>query len=242
MKGIYMKKTKRLFLPAVLLMTVTMILTGCFPETPLTKEQKGWVRQLEKNYPDDSFTVVGHSIISLGVRSPSCVSVESENFPGVDIQIYKVNGELYSNYPRYYHQEAVEDFFADMIMTYFDCDQVEIKSSDTTDKPLEYMSNEEYIEEYAVHHYYAYMYYEEGHDYPDEDEIISMSIDYLEQIHVDGERGNQISLEFCRPGADKNYKDMDMIYDISLHKGKVCIRNEKERYDVYRDVRLKDLI
>ena len=237
-----MKKSGKIFLSAVLLITVTVLFAGCFPETPLTREQKDWVRQLEKNYPDDTFTVVGHSIISLGVRSPACVSVESENFPGVDIQIYEYKGELYSNYPRYYHRDAVEEYFGDMITDYFDCDYVEIVESDTSDKPLKYMSDKKYIEKYALHHYFAYLYYEEGHDYPDEDEIVSMSLDYLEQIHVDGEKGNLISLEFCRPGADKNYKDMDMIYHISLHEGNTCIRNEKERYDLYRDVPLKDLL
>ena len=237
-----MKRIKVILLSAVLAMMPAMLFTGCI-ETPLTGEQKGWIRKLEKNYPDDSFTYVGHSTVSMGFRSPSCISVKSENFPGEDIQIYKYNGELFSNYPRFYHADAVEEYFADLVTSCFGCDSVEIRVTDTADKPLKYVSDEEYIEEYVIHYFVAYLYYEDGHDYPDEDEIESMVIDYLGHIQTDNDsRGNQMRLCFCRPGVKKPGIDMDLEYNFSLHEGFASLNNSKEKYKIFDHESIDDLL
>ena len=144
-----MKKAKKLLLQAASLIMAAVMFTGCY--YPLTSKQKGWISQIEKYYPDDTFTYVGHSTVSMGVTSPSCISLESENFPHVDVQIYEVDGKLYSNYPLYYHKEAVTEYFSDLIISCFGCDYVELEMTDTADKPLKYVSDEKYIEKYAIH-------------------------------------------------------------------------------------------
>lgn len=238
----HMKRSKILLLSAVLVMMPAMLFTGCI-ETPLTSKQKGWIKKLEKDYPDDSFTYVGHSTVSMGARSPSCISVKSENFPGVDIQIYEHDGELVSNYPLYYHADAVEEYFAGLVTSCFGCDRVEIDVTDTADKPLEYVSDEEYIEEYVIHYFTAYLYYEDGHDYPNEDEIESMVIDYLGHINNDNDsRGNQMKLCFCRPGVKRPGIDMDLEYRFSLHDGTASLSNSKEKYQIFDHESLEDLL
>ena len=107
-----------------------VMFTGCY--YPLTSKQKGWISQIEKYYPDDTFTYVGHSTVSMGVTSPSCISLESENFPHVDVQIYEVDGKLYSNYPRYYHEEAVVEYFTDLKIRKAK-DQIRISSQSFTE-------------------------------------------------------------------------------------------------------------
>lgn len=227
-----MKKEKKLLLQAASLIMTAVLFTGCY--YPLTGEQKGWISKIEKYYPDDSFKYVGHSTVSMGFTSPSCISLESENYPGVDVQIYEYKGELYSNYPLYYHEEAVEEYFTDLIISCFGCDYVELEMTDTSGKPLKYVNDEKYIEKYAIHHYIAYVYYEEGHAYPTEDEIESMAYDYFENVTTDNDwQGNSFRLCFCRPGASKKDSDLDMDYRFDLHDGVASLYNSKEKYKVF---------
>ena len=237
-----MSRIRKILLPAWIMIMATVLLTGCFFDFPLTFEQRGWVKKIEEYYPDDSFTVVGHSIVSWGLRSPTCVSVESEEFPGEDIQIYMYNGELYSNYPNFYHREAVEEYFSDLVTSYFGCDDVEIASPDNSDKPLKHVSDKKFIRKYLLHDYIAYMYYDAGHDYPSEDEIVSAFLDYLQEIETDNEIGHLIHLHFCRTGVDAPYRNSDLEYQASLHDGYVYITNLKDRVDIYKHVKLKDLV
>ncbi len=235
-----MKKAKKLLLQAVSLIMAAVLFTGCY--YPLTSEQKGWISKIEKYYSDDTFKYVGHSTVSMGVTSPSCISLESENFPDVDVQIYEVDGELYSNYPRYYHEEAVVEYFTDLIISCFGCDYVELRMTDTADKPLKYVSDEKYIEKYAIHHYIAYVYYEEGHAYPTEDELEEMALDYFQHITTDNDdRGNAFRLCFRRPGDSKHGKDLDMDYLFDFHNGVASLYNDKEKYQVFKGP-LEDLI
>ena len=235
-----MKKAKKLLLQAASLIMAAVMFTGCY--YPLTSKQKGWISQIEKYYPDDTFTYVGHSTVSMGVTSPSCISLESENFPHVDVQIYEVDGKLYSNYPLYYHKEAVMEYFSDLIISCFGCDYVELEMTDTADKPLKYVSDEKYIEKYAIHHYIAYVYYEEGHAYPTEDELEEMALDYFQHITTDNDdRGNAFRLCFVRPGGSKKHNDLDMNYTFGLHDGVASLYNDKEKSYVFKGP-LEDLI
>ena len=238
-----MRKIISLVITAALLASSATLLTGCIFDTPLTPEQNGWVKQLEEEYPDDTFTVVGHTMVSPGFKSPTCVSVTSENFPGVDVQIYKYEGELVSNYPNYYHEEAVRKYYQDMIAMYFDCDYSEVEGTDRSDKPLEYMSDREFIDKCVMHHYSAVLYYEAGHDYPEEDEIISKILDYLSQIHTDNDRGHLINFYFARPGADKpKTKGSDLAYQTSLHEGRTSICRIKDNSFIYKGEDLSSLL
>lgn len=237
-----MIKSKKLLPVAALFTLMALLFSGCFFDQPLTKEQKGWVKKMEKYYPDDTFTAEGHSVVSWGVRSMDCVSVSSKNYPGVEFDLYMDDGELYSNYPIYYHADAVDDYFCDMLTSYYGCDDVGIRNTDTAAKPLKYVDDDEYIEEYAIHHFISYLYYDDDHDYPDEDEIISMTIDYLSQVHADDDRGNLINLYFCRPGVKDPNKDADMMYQVSLHNGKVTIREMGDNNTIISGESLKSLL
>lgn len=235
-----MKKAKKLLLQAASLIMAAVLFTGCY--FPLTLEQKGWIKKIEKYYPDDSFEYVGHSVVSMGCTSPTCISLKSENFPDVDVQIYEKDGELYSNYPLYYHEEAVTEYFTDLLISCFGCDYVELDLTDTVDKPLKYVSDEKYIKDYAIHHYIAYVYYEEGHAYPTEAEIEEMALEYFQYITTDNDgHGNLFGLCFLRPGGSTNVKDLDMDYRLSLHDGVASLYNEQEKNKIF-DAPLEDLI
>ena len=112
----------------------------------------------------------------------------------------------------------------------------------TADKPLKYVSDEKYIEKYAIHHYIAYVYYEEGHAYPDEDEIKEMALDYFRHITTDNDgQGNEFTLCFVRPSGSKKHNDLDMNYTFRLHDGVASLYNDKEKSYVFKGP-LEDLI
>ena len=235
-----MKKAKKLLLQAASLTMAAVLFTGCY--FPLTLEQKGWIKKIEKYYPDDSFEYVGHSTVSMGCTSPSCISLESENFPGVDVQVYEKDGELYSNYPLYYHEEAVTEYITDLLISCFGCDYVEIDMTDTVDKPLKYVSDEKYIKDYAVHHYIAYVYYEDGRPYPTEAELEEMALEYFQYITTDNDwHGNAFRLCFRRPGDETHGANLDMDYQFGLHDGTASLYNAKEKYYVFKGP-LEDLL
>ncbi len=235
-----MKKAKKLLLQAASLTMAAVLFTGCY--FPLTLEQKGWIKKIEKYYPDDSFEYVGHSTVSMGCTSPSCISLESENFPGVDVQVYEKDGELYSNYPLYYHEDAVTEYITDLLISCFGCDYVELDMTDTVDKPLKYVSDEKYIKDYAVHHYIAYVYYEDGRPYPTEAELEEMALEYFQYITTDNDgQGNEFRLCFVRSGGSKKHNDLDMDYTFGLHDGVASLYNEKEKSYVFKGP-LEDLI
>ncbi|MBO4635577.1 MAG: hypothetical protein J5685_00350 [Clostridiales bacterium] len=231
---------KKIITAAVALITaLPLLLTGCFDE-PLSDEQKEWFSILQENYPDDTFVCKGHGIAQLGSIDYDSIRVTSELFEGRQFGVWMIDGQLVSDYTRVYHEEAVESYYGGIVSEYFDCDDIEIRYMDLKAKPIDYMSHEDYIEEYAFPHFNAILFYDDGRGYPDEDEIVSSIIQYLSTVPQD--QHVSITFYFCRTDAGDPYQDNDMKYCVDYSNGTVYeIEDCMEDRVIITDQSLEDL-
>ena len=195
---------------------------------------------LQENYPDDTFVCKGHGIAQLGAIDYDSIRVTSELFDGRQFGVWMIDGQLCSDYTRAYHEEAVESYYGGIISEYFDCDDIEIRDTDLTAKPVEYMSHEDYIEEYAMPRFIAILSFDDSHGYPDEDEIVSSMLQYLRTVPQD--RQVNINFFFCRTGAEDPLQDNDMRYSVNYCNGTINeIENCMEDRVIICDQSLEEL-
>ena len=178
---------KSLVFATSLLLISSLLFSGCRRDTPITPEQEEWIEQIEDWYPDDEFTYNGHTVGFLGSRNESAIMIKSGNFPDFSFEVYKKNGELYSTYPGAYHKKAVEDYYKETLDGFFRCDKLKVEYIDPRTKalPCEYISDDEFLEKYAVKEFSVYLTYKQGRSIPEQDEIVPSILKYVDSIGCD---------------------------------------------------------
>lgn len=219
---------KKLTALTCLFLIGSVMFSGCSRDTDITPEQEEWIEQIEEWYPDDEFTYNGHTVGFLGSRNSSAIMIKSENFPGISYDVYKKDGVLYSTYTGAYHKEAVEDYYYGTLEGFFDCDHLKVEYMDPRTKalPCEYISDEEFLEKYAEKEFSVYLTYNQGHSYPEENEIASSILKYVDSIDGDC----TIHFFLRRSSKDKDSETM-ITYYVSCKEDLVQSLTVKEGND-----------
>ena len=227
-----------------LVLVSSFLFSGCSKDPELTNEQKKWISQMEKWYPDDEFTYTHHGVGFLGSYQENCIILKSENFPDFTFEFYEVDGELCSYYVTEYHREALEEYYTDTLDGYFNADDIEVKYKDHAYKalPCKYMSDEEFIEKYTTNELDIYLTYKNSSDYPTQDEMVSQILKYADFLEGDCE----LDVYLKSSSRDKEY---DYLYDFICHNGKItCLlvykgdRKNSDYDDLCRNMQLEDAL
>ena len=227
-----------------LILVSSFLFSGCRKDPELTSEQKRWISQMEKWYPDDEFTYTHHGTEFMGAYNESCIILESKNFPDFTFEFYEVNGELCSYYPTEYHREAIEEYYTGTLDGYFDFKDIEVEYKDHNYKarPCEYMSDEEFIEKHTTNELDVYLIYRKDNDFPSQDEIVSDILKYADSL------GGNCELDFYLCGSGKNHKS-ELSYQIGCQNGTVKYllviegdpKKEHDSTDIIRNIDLDEV-
>lgn len=219
-------------------------LTGCKRDTELTSEQKEWISQMEEWYPDDEFTCRGHAVGFMGSRSEGSIEIESENFPDIVFEIYERDGEIYSTYPAVYHQEAAEEFFAQEAQDALGCSRVEAAyyPARTQNLPCEYVSDDEFIEEYMENDFTLYLYYDRVSDVAQE-EMVSDLLHFADDLGGDADIRVYLMSGSDSPDDVDNFPD----YRLTCEDGNVNylgvrLSRSRDPEDFIRNMTLEDAL
>ena len=192
-----------------------LFFTGC-SSPPLSDEQKGWIAKLQENYPDDDFVYQGHYGWEFGATDPNTIIVKSKLFG--TFRVWKNGEQLVSEYPCMYHKKAVENYYSKSISPYFGCDDIEGMYFEREAKPIDYLNHEEYIKKYTAPKLYVILYYEEDHEYPEEDKVVKAILKYLVSVK---DQKVQIHFYFCRPNVSKPTENSDEHYYVHYKDGTI---------------------
>ena len=105
------------------LLAVTMlagILTGC-----LFPAQKEWVKQMEENYTDDTFTFTGKTHRKYETRKIWGIILKSEKCGDSEIDVFKEDDGLYSNYMTQRYYDEIDEYTKEHYADAFECDRYE---------------------------------------------------------------------------------------------------------------------
>ena len=207
---------KRAVAAVSLVLVSSFLFSGCSKDPELTSEQKKWISQMEKWYPDDEFTYTHHGVGFLGSYQENCIILKSENFPDFTFEFYEVDGELCSYYVTEYHREALEEYYTDTLDGYFNADDIEVKYKDHAYKalPCKYMSDDEFIEKYATNELDVYLVYKKSPELPSQDVMVSEILKYADSL------GGNCELQFFLCYSSKDSKS-EQEYHIRCLNGKI---------------------
>lgn len=113
------EKTKKI----TCLLAVTMlagILTGC-----LFPAQKEWVKQMEENYTDDTFTFTGKTHRKYETHKIWGIILKSEKCGDSEIDVFKEDDGLYSNYMTQRYYDEIDEYTKEHYADAFECDRYE---------------------------------------------------------------------------------------------------------------------
>ena len=219
-----MKKTKNLIATLLLLSMSVSLFAGC-NDTKITPEQEEWIKQLEQWYPDDEFTYSGHAVRLLG-RSEDVIVLKSKNFPDEYFEIGKSNGVLVSRYSSVYHKKTVEEYFSGLVKDAFDCESVDVEYK-TNAVNCEYVSDEEFIENYMENNFTIELHYAKGMTVK-QDMMVSSILDFVDSLGEDA----HLYFYVCIGDELRDDAGTDANYSISVVNGNVNafrIRKNGER-------------
>lgn len=175
-----MKRSRAIQIGAILLASV-MLLSSC---TPIGKmQQNGWIKKLSKAFPDDTFTFDGHPEMTIGGIDYSVVKVESENYPGAYVSLWKEKGKLYTNYLALVYEEDIYEELYRVLDGRFPCSSYSIgRANQDSFKgyPVEDIGPRRFIKEYMDYRCRIILFYEDESQIPDDDEIKQIFLDLLD--------------------------------------------------------------
>lgn len=176
-----MKKT----IAASLLVSV-MLLSSC---TPIGKmQQRGWIKKLGEAFPEDTFTFNGHPEDHFGYVDYSTVKVSSELYPDAYISLWKEKGRLYTDYLALAYEKDIYNELYRVIDDRFPCSSYYIRQANQRSYngyPVEDIGAGEFIKEYMDYNCQVFLFYDDGSQIPDEDEIKQIFLDLIDdETHV----------------------------------------------------------
>ena len=113
------EKTKKLTCLLVVTMLAGMLTACLFPA------QKEWVKQMEKNYTDDTFTFTGKTHRKYETRKIWGIILKSEKCGDSEIDVYKEDDGLYSNYMTQRYYDEIDEYTKKHYTDAFKCDRYE---------------------------------------------------------------------------------------------------------------------
>lgn len=233
-----MKKAKNIIATVLMLSMSVSLFTGCH-DTKITPEQEEWIKQLEQWYPDDEFTCNGHAVRLLG-RSEDVIVLKSKNIPDEYFEVGKSNGVLVSRYPSVYHKKAVEDYFSGLVKDAFDCESVEVEYI-TNSVNCEYVSDEEFIENYMENNFTIELHYVKGMTV-NQDMMVSRILSFADSLGEDA----KLYFYVCIGDEARDETGTDANYSISLVNGNVNFRirknGERDSEELFGNMPIKDAL
>ena len=180
-KGDMEMRKFNLFKAIAVPLAAMLLLTSC---TPWAKaEQKKWVKELGEEYPDDDFEYLGNPPTSILIADYSRAAVSSELYDTSNIVICEKDGELYSNYPAFVHEDACRDefdrFFKDFPCSYFTVGGYTQKFDIYTDYPIKDISDKKFIKKYMKYECFLFLFYDDVSDIPSEKDIEDCVLDLI---------------------------------------------------------------
>ncbi len=211
---------------------------GCEKDPEKTPEQDEWIELFEEWYPDDEFEYLGHDVGFMGSRNASVIVLGSKLFPDYSFRVAEQDGEIVSDYPAVYHSAAIEEHYEELVADVFDCDEIDVKYNDVRIRLVhaEYMSDEDFIREYATNLYTVYLQYDRISDLPPRDEMIVSILQYVYSTD-----DCELQFIYCHSGSS----DYDYRYDIKCYDGTIkyfvlWTGNSTDTEDIARDMTIDD--
>ena len=207
-----------LIITIIIFLFIVIIFFISDDEPPITSEQEGWIKEMEKNYPDDSFTYEGHPTEQMFTYHADEILISSQLFPDQKFFICKKDGVLCSNYPNRYHDAAINDHIKCMVENNFNYDKLETRYSDlNSEDSIEYVSDAEYIENKIDGTFIVYLFYNDNYEYPDNDKIVSSILKSVEG----NEKYCNITFFFFRGDVESLDSGWDYQYSMECKDGHI---------------------
>lgn len=175
-----MKNSKAIQIASSLIAAV-MLLSSC---TPIGKmQQNGWIKKLSKAFPDDTFTFNGHPKEELTGVNYDVVIVKSELYPDANISLWKVRGDLRTNYLALAYEKDIYDELYRVLDNRFPCSSYVISQvyEDTyKGYPVEDIGSKKFIKDYMDYKCQVLLFCDDESQFPDDDEIKEILYDLIE--------------------------------------------------------------
>lgn len=169
-------------------LVAALLLASC---TPWKKaEQKKWIKEMSEEFPDDEFKYIGNPSTSVLIKDYDRVQVSSELYDTTNICICERDGELYSNYLAFVHEEACRDEFDRVFGSRFPCSYYTVggyvqRFDYYMDYPVKNISADKFIEKYMDYRCYLFLFYDDVSGIPSEDEMKEYVVDLVKsEPHV----------------------------------------------------------
>ena len=199
------------FKAIALALTASLFLASCTPFQEA--DQKRWVKEMNKAFPDDNFTYIGHPDSELGTDYNS-ILLSSELFPDAVISVWKEKGEIRTNYQSLLYKEDCIDELDRVLEGNFPCSSYLITGYYTYNEggyALEEMGAKKIIKNYMDYDCTVILFYDDKSQVPSEEEMTELLIDFASKEPHE----YSIYFDFC----DARYMDDEKLalknYDVS---------------------------
>lgn len=199
------------FKAIALALTASLFLASCTPFQEA--DQKRWVKEMNKAFPDDNFTYIGHPDSEFGTDYNS-ILLSSELFPDAVISVWKEKGEIRTNYQSLLYKEDCIDELDRVLEGNFPCSSYLITGYYTYNEggyALEEMGAKKFIKNYMDYDCTVILFYDDKSQVPSEEEMTELLIDFASKEPHE----YSIYFNFC----DARYKDDEKLalknYDVS---------------------------
>ncbi|MBR2993308.1 MAG: hypothetical protein IKF31_08395 [Clostridiales bacterium] len=189
----------------------SFVLASCTPFQEA--DQKRWIKEMNKAFPEDNFTYIGHPDSPLGTDYDT-ILVSSEQFPNAVISVWKEKGEIRTNYQSLLYQEDCIDELDRLFEGYFPCSSYLISGFYQYNEggyALEEMGARKFIKNYMDYNCTLILFYDDKSQVPSEEEMTDLLIDFASREPHE----YSIYFDFC----DAKYKDDEKLalknYDVS---------------------------
>ncbi|MBR5975527.1 MAG: hypothetical protein IK020_10145 [Clostridiales bacterium] len=172
-------------------------------------EMRRWVESLNDTFKDDHFEYdhYFHNIIDAeGHPTPGegiVVVAKSEKYPDQEIHITNTltpNGEHHTDYNSIRYKEDIEKYCKGIFEERLNCDSCEVICQSEPSTPIEDMSFEKYLQEYAYFDFTVIMYSKDSAFTGEK-----QTVDELVRIVKEQNKSCDINLFYCNEGVDGPY-------------------------------------
>jgi len=197
-----------------------LLLSSC---TPIGKmQQNGWIKKLGEEFPEDTFTYDGHPEHQLTGTDYSTVKVASELYPDCFIEIWKENGELYTDYLALAYEEDIYDELYRVLGGRFPCSDIVIdQSSQDSYKgyPVEDIGAKKFIKNYMNYRCRVILFYDDESLIPGDEEMKELFLDLIDdENHIYDLNIFYVDAGYADVAADDIYKYYSVRFQLVMYE------------------------